>query len=232
MTKPTCPICGKEAQRTTCKDPRCKSEHKRRAARIRYRAQVEAAQPIPGKNLDLTCLQCGETFVGRSKQWFCSQDCRGLNALDTGHLIRLNNMHRIDPLNSVTIRGECRVQYGRCAECGNLWASNANRPKTYCSKRCTWHARERRRGSRPKSYRKHSDAVFVRDQFICWLCGTPTSQTFSLMDPLSPTLDHIQPRSLGGADDETNLATAHWICNSLRGNTDRTTWPAPAIASW
>lgn len=32
------------------------------------------------------------------------------------------------------------------------------------------------------------------------------------------TIDHIQPRSKGGADAELNLQLAHAICNKRRGN--------------
>lgn len=101
MTKPTCPICGKEAQRTTCKDPRCKSEHKRRAARVRYRQQVEAGEPIPGKNLDLTCLQCGETFVGRSRQRFCSTRCREAEKAASGQYLQAAKAAQDSPIQYI-----------------------------------------------------------------------------------------------------------------------------------
>ncbi|WP_425564992.1 HNH endonuclease [Pseudolysinimonas kribbensis] len=34
---------------------------------------------------------------------------------------------------------------------------------------------------------------------------------------LAATVDHLLPRSMGGTDDPSNLATAHLSCNSSRG---------------
>ena len=36
------------------------------------------------------------------------------------------------------------------------------------------------------------------------------------IDPLSPSLDHVVPRSRGGDDAMGNLRTAHMICNAYR----------------
>ena len=54
----------------------------------------------------------------------------------------------------------------------------------------------------------------------CHLCGNPIPMD---VDPqrhrLSFTLDELHPRSLGGsATDPANLAPAHRVCNSTRGN--------------
>ena len=32
----------------------------------------------------------------------------------------------------------------------------------------------------------------------------------------APTLDHVEALAAGGADDETNLKTAHFYCNSVK----------------
>ena len=75
--------------------------------------------------------------------------------------------------------------------------------------------KEQREGG---SWAQHSGFVFTRDDYTCWLCGERTSESFSHRDLLSPTLDHVTPRSLGGGHDPENLRTAHWLCNSIRGH--------------
>ncbi len=51
--------------------------------------------------------------------------------------------------------------------------------------------------------------LFKRDDWRCRYCGT-------LVDDASATLDHILPRSRGGADTSENLATACHGCNSIK----------------
>lgn len=56
-----------------------------------------------------------------------------------------------------------------------------------------------------------------RDGWVCHLCGELTDRNAHFNDDIYPSLDHILARSLGGTDGPENLATAHRICNSVRG---------------
>lgn len=65
--------------------------------------------------------------------------------------------------------------------------------------------------------------IFTRDGWKClkcsWVPGDKTSQVF-LPVPLPPrylTLDHIQPKSKGGYDEDTNLQTLCNKCNQEKG---------------
>lgn len=60
-------------------------------------------------------------------------------------------------------------------------------------------------------------AIYERDGWQCQLCGGATSRIYDSFDPLSPTLDHLVPKSLGGTHGPENLQLAHAICNSTRG---------------
>lgn len=55
------------------------------------------------------------------------------------------------------------------------------------------------------------DLLYRRYRGICWIC-----RRFCPRDKASR--DHIIPRSLGGTNDISNLALAHKLCNSKRGN--------------
>lgn len=55
------------------------------------------------------------------------------------------------------------------------------------------------------------DLLYRKYRGICWIC-----RHFCPRDKASR--DHIIPKSLGGTDDISNLALAHKLCNSKRGN--------------
>lgn len=62
------------------------------------------------------------------------------------------------------------------------------------------------RGSR---WRRVRAMVLERDGYVCWLCGLPGANS----------VDHVLPVSKGGAThDPANLRSAHFSCNSKRGN--------------
>lgn len=68
-------------------------------------------------------------------------------------------------------------------------------------------------GPRPRSPipKRLRFEVFKRDRFACVYCGgTPPSSVLQL--------DHVEPHSAGGADDETNLVTACVDCNAGKSN--------------
>ena len=60
--------------------------------------------------------------------------------------------------------------------------------------------------------------IYERDGWSCGLCGLGTLKRYVAGDPLSPSLDHVVPRSLGGGNEDENLRTAHIKCNAIRGD--------------
>lgn len=65
-------------------------------------------------------------------------------------------------------------------------------------------------------------AIYRRDNFACRLCGELVNFRDYCNNIDGPTLDHIIPRSLGGSDEIENLRLACRMCNSKRGNGQRT----------
>jgi hypothetical protein len=57
-----------------------------------------------------------------------------------------------------------------------------------------------------------------RDDWICWLCGGGIDPDAPVGSPASATIDHVIPRSRGGANEETNVRPAHRRCNGRPGN--------------
>lgn len=52
--------------------------------------------------------------------------------------------------------------------------------------------------------------VWIRDKYTCHYCGEKNL--------ITPTVDHIIPRSLGGEWSMENLVTACQDCNKIKGN--------------
>ena len=60
--------------------------------------------------------------------------------------------------------------------------------------------------------------VFERDNWTCGICKEPVDPMATFPDPLSASLDHVTPLSLGGEHSYANTRCAHFGCNSRRGN--------------
>lgn len=60
--------------------------------------------------------------------------------------------------------------------------------------------------------------VFERDAWMCGLCQEHVDSSLRYPDPLSASLDHIVPLSLGGDHTPANVQLAHWVCNVRKGN--------------
>ena len=66
--------------------------------------------------------------------------------------------------------------------------------------------------------RRRRRAVFERDGWTCGICGRDVDPTLSHPHPMSASVDHILPLSLGGTDDRDNLQCSHLLCNITKGN--------------
>lgn len=56
-------------------------------------------------------------------------------------------------------------------------------------------------------------------QDICGICGKPVDKTLPWPNPLSKSVDHIVPVSLGGhPSDIDNMQLAHLACNRAKSN--------------
>lgn len=78
-------------------------------------------------------------------------------------------------------------------------------------------------GSRSRSHIEKNirNRVHQRDGWVCHICGMETSEAdpgMRLSIDWSAVLDHIKPHAHGGSDRPSNLATAHYWCNTVRGD--------------
>jgi len=95
----------------------------------------------------------------------------------------------------------------------------ARGPEWYARNRAKRDAADAKRRARMAVATERVDrlAVFARDGYECHICGgicTPRHPDRREW----PTLDHLVPLSLGGHHLMENVATAHYSCNTGRGN--------------
>jgi 5-methylcytosine-specific restriction endonuclease McrA len=69
---------------------------------------------------------------------------------------------------------------------------------------------------RNTTQRDRDRATIRRTGAGCHICGQSIDYTLKSPDPMSFEVDHLVPLSKGGADDLTNKAAAHRICNSKK----------------
>ena len=71
--------------------------------------------------------------------------------------------------------------------------------------------RARKRGSRNEKV----DFTYIceRDSWKCQICGKKVDKLKKFPEPLSPSMDHIMPISLGGSHSKDNIQLVHLRCN-------------------
>jgi 5-methylcytosine-specific restriction endonuclease McrA len=160
--------------------------------------------------------------AGREKRYahmFCDDQCKGLWYIEHGHAAAMIAHNRLNPPRLGTGKAKpvtfpsSRLFTVQCHLCGAPTCGQSGATR-YCSNTCRNRVRKLASKGR-KSIRRQ--AIFIRDDYICWMCETPCDRDARVPDHTAPTVDHIIPRSLGGGDEADNLATACFMCNTLRG---------------
>lgn len=175
------------------------------------------------------CLQCGQEFYKRGAAKLCGEACAKAWARAYHH-------------RRTGSAAKHALQVKACIECGEPFTySRYSRPRIVCSTRCG-HRRFARLNPDAHAARKAKDRavrrareeaaatsqlvvpwrVFVRDRWLCWLCGGKVARGRRHPYPDAPTLDHVVPLSRGGDHSYENVRLAHSRCNVGRGNKDAT----------
>lgn len=125
---------------------------------------------------------------------------------------------------------------GRCKSCG-IDINDVHRRRSFCTdcrdaRQHAQHAAWRRqyRARHGKSYRARARQhgvqyelinrikVYNRDGWRCGICRKPIDRRLKAPNPMSASLDHIQPMSHGGDHTYINVQASHHICNALKSN--------------
>lgn len=207
---------------------------------------VKAKAWVENAKEERECAACGNTFMvyryNVSKH--CSPRC-GLQMslgscklpLDHPVMIGIATKHRAERIAKIEARVRERELNayrriwvsGRCKRCGESfiaeWMSmpDLSRQPQYCSTNCGERsAKDRRNAIKRDAFvaNVYRYQIFERDNWICQLCFKPIDRDVKAGELMSVSLDHILALANGGTHEPSNTQTAHFICNSLKGDRD------------
>ncbi len=177
------------------------------------RTRVHSAKTL------VQCLECEIIWqAGRRNTKYCGQKCAS----------RSYYRNSVASGNSAKYAAKAKFRNPAiCQLCGKNFTAPQASPK-FCSISCSQTASRsiignhralysrRRRARIAERFREKIDpiTVFERDNWICYLCKTPTlPDSRGSCHPLAPEVDHILPISKGGIEAYSNVACAHRKCN-------------------
>lgn len=204
----------------TCTVEGCSKPNRARGLCVTHYNQQH--QPDRHRKVTLACAKCGApcekepTRSRRYKELFCSLACR--NYYVPRRILAARKLARA----ARGTHGQLWVG-GDCHCCGMAFVG-AGASARYCSSECWRIQRNRRSDARGRARRagiKHvpysNVDIFRRDRWTCHLCLKRVRRDVHYLHPLSPTIDHLIPVSVGGDDAPYNVKCAHRSCNTKRG---------------
>lgn len=205
----TCPICQQVHEYTpgTVRGRKCAPCFRKESA-DRLRRYMQAKRPPPH------CTDCGvqlPTVEGKGKRRLRCDECH------------LTHLRHLDAIRYYERRREFIVM-GVCQDCGAPFPRvGKGGPVPRCCPDCAGRrGRDRDRAHCRLRYARKMNVrveyissltVHERDNWICGICGTSIDGDLEWPDPASPSVDHVQPLSRGGAHVMDNVQAAHLICN-------------------
>lgn len=162
------------------------------------------------------CSECGRVYCARSgKGLTCSAECRKVASAR-----RMRERYAADPvagrLRMAKVRANfTEVQRVAMLERHRAWiALQGGRAVVNAP---SYQARRARKSGVTAEVFSPVE-IYDRDAWICGICGGDIDSGARYPDPLSVSLDHVIPLSLGGPHSRSNTRPAHLQCNVRRGN--------------
>lgn len=97
-------------------------------------------------------------------------------------------------------------------------AGKAIQRRTPAGRRTQRLGRQRRRARERDAWVEDVDVIVLAEwqRWKCYLCSKPISKDMKAPDPMSCSLDHLVPLSVGGEHSYANCVAAHFGCNSRK----------------
>lgn len=154
-----------------------------------------------------SCAHCGMPFIpGRRDQIYCSNESRYPYCAVLAYQARKRTGQPLRQVQQQKMCGECGKQF-------TAYKSNALWCSMTCKNRDTNRRMGRNRYATTVVERYADREIFIRDNWICHLCGYPIDPALPRTNWGGATIDHIVALSKGGTDSPGNVAAAHWFCN-------------------
>ena len=205
-----CAFCGEVLVRRGSRGPLptyCSARCRSAAGYLRAKTSGRVRRkPTPPRVWE--CVQCGAPFEGRKRK-YCSKQC--------GRVAERQN-----PKRRCEVSG-CDRPYRARGMCGphyNEWHHEVKGRKPSVWSDARRDAAQRRRALKRNvttGGRVLRSEIARRDEYRCHLCGEKVDMKVAWPDPMSPSLDHVVPLSLGGTHGPANVKLAHLWCNTKKG---------------
>lgn len=197
---------------------RCRKQHDARSVRARQ-----------SRRSDMICRTLrafrSVKWCGGCNMWFRNKGDSNLCRVCHGRQYYRETFIPMEKVDLVVTCGDCGRRYT-----ASTTKANAKSGRLKCSgcraERNRQHERTRRR--RKRSNKIHSEpysqlAIYDRDCWTCYMCGTQVQRYVSAamagQMPNEATIDHVWPLCEGGWDTEDNVRTACRECNTAKGTT-------------
>lgn len=201
---PSPKYCGYDCKRQAAYE-RCKESGAYEHQKLKRRDEFTPKPATPRR-----CVRCAAEFASkRDDAKFCSRVC-GTKWNDEHSPVRCSETG-CDL--GVRAKGLCNMHWRRKARADGRESS----PRWTESRKANYHKRRAQKlGTQVEELRPID--IYERDIWLCGLCSTPVDPDCAWPDPMSPSLDHILPLSLGGTHTYENVQLAHLTCNVSKGN--------------
>lgn len=201
--------------KTTCVEDACsRTDLTRGLCGRHYQRRRKLGIPLP-VNPPAPCPQCAELFTpATAAQKFCSRPCQANYNRDRDDRPPCAEPDCARPIRA---KGLCNTHYNATyfPDARQRWpASPEAKAKAWRTSTAMRRARIRKANREPVD----RDVVAGRDGWICGICDTAVDPSAKYPDPMSASLDHIEPLSLGGDHTYANTRIAHLTCNVRRSN--------------
>lgn len=159
------------------------------------------------------CLRCNE-WVARPRRRHCTV-CR--DVLDEEYRRRNASRKRNTVCKDCAVPLPDQAWIRRCEPC-RIALAKKMRQKHHRLAGCK-NARQRARHHGVEYEYINRKKVFDRDKWRCGICGKKVDKRLKYPHPMSVSLDHIVPMSLGGGHLYVNVQCSHWLCNTEKCDT-------------
>lgn len=213
---PECTLVRAPKPPTGPQSPYCSRRCRTRADYLRRRESALAAgrEATACGRVEKVCAHCGAPFMPAktNKQRFCSTGC-GQRYANAAWRSTRGMCANPECGNKAISRGLCRQHHPAAGG----WSNGNPETRRANLRRKTQQRRARLKGdSAPESIDR--DDIGRRDAWRCGLCAKRVDASLPHPHPLSASLDHIEPLSLGGRHVRENVQIAHLTCNTAKGN--------------
>lgn len=181
------------------------------ACRARKSDSLRPRTPKPAKQPELReCVACGSEFLGLRRST-CSSRCYKRMAPPNKRPCSVEGC-----LRPHVAKGYCNHHYKANSPNAKKWSKGNPETRRASLRRKTQKRRALLRTSAVENVDR--DLVGERDGWKCGLCGVRVDVSLRWPDPMSASLDHILPLSVGGEHTWANVQISHLRCNVLKGN--------------